>query len=532
MLTTVFIGSSTEGLGLAKNIHSALLDEGYSVLLWKDAFKPSLFTLETIEALPSERDFAILVLTPDDLMTRRGIEISVTRDNVILELGFFFGSVGRERTIVVLDQPDTVTVPTDLAGLTTIIHKQRDGQEIKSTSRAVATEIHHHLENVSDRYRMQNMMINAAKVENNPCEALIKRLEDLDDLGDRMLTSSDIDIIAAIVSHLSFIEKAGLGSKQFNIVFGEESTRRLDIYDFLCAVKQMDLLLLSECVVGLKELRFHIQGGSPIVLASDLFARNIPDNERELQSMLRTSEKVVYIHPNNDDLNRYLSGNPTTVIRHRDWFPPRTSLDVHELQLPSIMNSMCNYGIRIHSEGIALSTVHVVMSHFRREPTPFMIITSTHTRKELLQAILETPIVMEEKSELIYYGDKEKPPSFESVPHWIIHDGMANVGLKDSYILHIHIQSMLQLAEEFDDVVTLDAEDQIAIVGYESYGTEKSGRTLLSMLLDREDRAVVMRRHGLWFVGQSLTSLVEKSIRIAKKAEGVLESLSVRPNGD
>ena len=68
---SVFIGSSTEGLTVAKGLQ-VLLDQGSEVTLWNQGvFAPSQGTLESLMAALDQFDFAILVLTPDDLVSSR-----------------------------------------------------------------------------------------------------------------------------------------------------------------------------------------------------------------------------------------------------------------------------------------------------------------------------------------------------------------------------------------------------------------------------------------------------------------------------
>jgi hypothetical protein len=53
----------------------------------------------------------------DDSLLRRGDSVSVTRDNVILEFGMFLGSLGRDRTFLVMPDDATVQLPSDLKGV-------------------------------------------------------------------------------------------------------------------------------------------------------------------------------------------------------------------------------------------------------------------------------------------------------------------------------------------------------------------------------------------------------------------------------
>src|SRR5262249_428260 len=62
-------------------------------------------------------DFAVLVLTPDDLLVRQGEERNAARDNVLLELGLFMGRLGRSRTFAVCQKDSNLKLPSDLAGV-------------------------------------------------------------------------------------------------------------------------------------------------------------------------------------------------------------------------------------------------------------------------------------------------------------------------------------------------------------------------------------------------------------------------------
>jgi hypothetical protein len=82
-------------------------------------FELSSGTLEALVDAKQKVDFAVLLLTADDLTHTRGPQQSSPRDNVIFELGLFMGALGRERTFVVCDQSTVLKVPSDLHGITT-----------------------------------------------------------------------------------------------------------------------------------------------------------------------------------------------------------------------------------------------------------------------------------------------------------------------------------------------------------------------------------------------------------------------------
>lgn len=118
MRPRVFIGSSTEGLDVARAIQ-ANLDDVAEVELWtQGAFGLTTSTLASLLEAIERTDFAVLVLQADDLISTRGEEAAVARDNVIFELGLFLGALGTERTAFVIDRDRPPALPSDLAGIT------------------------------------------------------------------------------------------------------------------------------------------------------------------------------------------------------------------------------------------------------------------------------------------------------------------------------------------------------------------------------------------------------------------------------
>ncbi len=123
----IFIGSSSEGLEVAKAVQ-ANLDRVSECQIWHQGlFGLSSGTLETLVNSVREFDFSILVLTNDDLVSTRGQEYNSPRDNVLFELGLFMGALGRNRTFIVIDRSGQLKLPSDLAGITpaSFDHPQR-----------------------------------------------------------------------------------------------------------------------------------------------------------------------------------------------------------------------------------------------------------------------------------------------------------------------------------------------------------------------------------------------------------------------
>jgi len=132
MLPTVFIGSSSEGIEIARYLQSELNRYGAcETTVWDQGiFELSQSTIESLENAARRADFAVLIATADDTADVRGQSRSVARDNVIFEMGLFIGALGRERTYIVADQDADLQLPSDLSGLTYVPYRRRDNPRL------------------------------------------------------------------------------------------------------------------------------------------------------------------------------------------------------------------------------------------------------------------------------------------------------------------------------------------------------------------------------------------------------------------
>ena len=129
----VFIISSTEALHIAREIQSQFEHDKFFVDLWTDGvFRASNYAIESLEQAVGDSDFAIAIAQPDDLTSSRGQIGLSPRDNVIFELGFFIGRLGRKRTFLLEPRGEEVKLPTDLAGLTMIGYRYGDSKSLPS----------------------------------------------------------------------------------------------------------------------------------------------------------------------------------------------------------------------------------------------------------------------------------------------------------------------------------------------------------------------------------------------------------------
>jgi CRP/FNR family transcriptional regulator, cyclic AMP receptor protein len=120
----VFIISSAEALEIARAIQNAFDHDPFSVTVWTDGvFRASQYAIESLERALDQSDVAIAVAQPDDITDSRGERRATPRDNVIFELGFFMGRLGRHRALLVEPRGEEIKLPSDLAGVNTITYR-------------------------------------------------------------------------------------------------------------------------------------------------------------------------------------------------------------------------------------------------------------------------------------------------------------------------------------------------------------------------------------------------------------------------
>lgn len=138
----MFIGSSVEGKEIAESIQVNLDYDVYSTLWSQGVFGLSGGTLASLMKSLKNFDFATLVLTPDDMLLKRGKTFSAARDNVLFELGLFMGYLGPERTFIVHPRDKAIDLPTDLAGVTSATYESpTKSQSLEAALGATCTRI-------------------------------------------------------------------------------------------------------------------------------------------------------------------------------------------------------------------------------------------------------------------------------------------------------------------------------------------------------------------------------------------------------
>ena len=134
-LPNIFIASSSEGLNIVNAVQTGLLQKmDHKIVLkpWTREFDLSKTYIESLEKQSGEIDFALIVMTPDDITTSRKLKKPAPRDNVVFELGLFMGTLGRERCFIIHEDLPTLKLPTDLLGIMAATYKPAANKSLKA----------------------------------------------------------------------------------------------------------------------------------------------------------------------------------------------------------------------------------------------------------------------------------------------------------------------------------------------------------------------------------------------------------------
>ena len=142
----VFVISSSEALPIARALQTAFAHDPFVTIVWSDGvFKVSSYTLQSLEDELDQADFAIAIASPDDETNVRGATWPTPRDNVVFELGFFIGRLGRQRAILMEFRDTKTKLPSDLAGVTTICYRYDSGADGAAMFAPACNQLRQHI---------------------------------------------------------------------------------------------------------------------------------------------------------------------------------------------------------------------------------------------------------------------------------------------------------------------------------------------------------------------------------------------------
>ena len=172
----IFVGSSTEANALSIQLADQLDDAPNArVSHWLSSCQPGDVVIERLEEIAHSCDYAVFVATSEDALLRRGEAHRVTRDNVVLEFGLFVGSIGRKRTILVIPDDSSTSLPSDLQGVAVEYWRTKRRSDPVAAMRPVAERLSRKFGQSPHRGGLRSQFIDLA-VASAPGNSVTERL--------------------------------------------------------------------------------------------------------------------------------------------------------------------------------------------------------------------------------------------------------------------------------------------------------------------------------------------------------------------
>lgn len=123
----LFIGCSVPGLEVAKALKIGLAHAPFESISWNEygGFVDRRTNIENLEHQIERCTHAVMVLTPDELIGGPEGGQLVPRDNVIFELGLFWGRLGRQRVFILTPKSNPPKLFSDIDGLVRLEYGER-----------------------------------------------------------------------------------------------------------------------------------------------------------------------------------------------------------------------------------------------------------------------------------------------------------------------------------------------------------------------------------------------------------------------
>lgn len=136
MKRKLFIGSSREGVNIARQIKSAIDAECFDwldVQIWDEGkiFARNKSALDSLFKASRRYEYGILIATSDDLTLSRFRLKASPRDNIVFEIGLFLGSLGLERAYMLLEKKSKT--PSDFYGINVPTFNRKDKAGLEDT---------------------------------------------------------------------------------------------------------------------------------------------------------------------------------------------------------------------------------------------------------------------------------------------------------------------------------------------------------------------------------------------------------------
>jgi predicted nucleotide-binding protein len=131
----LFIMASKASSEVAAAIEKACVDQPFTIVTWKEGgLRGANYAIASLEHMLDQSDVAVAIAEPT-------VDGSHGRDNIIFELGFFMGRLGRHRTFLIEPRGEKMELPPELAGVNTLTYPHHPGGDLTEVLAPVCAKL-------------------------------------------------------------------------------------------------------------------------------------------------------------------------------------------------------------------------------------------------------------------------------------------------------------------------------------------------------------------------------------------------------
>ncbi|MEO5378325.1 MAG: nucleotide-binding protein [Magnetococcus sp. DMHC-6] len=139
----IFVGTTAEKKDIARNIQLYMHENSPDVkaIPWMDIMQSGNTALGCLMHEKETFDFACFIIGDDDIKISRGTKTSATRDNILLEIGIFYGHLGPNRVFLLHEREKKPFLPSNLDGIILISYDDSMPHDLQISLQPACTKI-------------------------------------------------------------------------------------------------------------------------------------------------------------------------------------------------------------------------------------------------------------------------------------------------------------------------------------------------------------------------------------------------------
>jgi len=117
--------------GMKENLARVVEKLGLNPIILHEQEDKGRTIIEKFEYFASDVGYAIALLSPDDICIKNNVEIRRARQNVVFELGYFTGLLGRNKTFALVCGSENIELMSDYQGIIYTTYDSEGARKLK-----------------------------------------------------------------------------------------------------------------------------------------------------------------------------------------------------------------------------------------------------------------------------------------------------------------------------------------------------------------------------------------------------------------